>query len=904
MKTQHPAPMKFAWLFNMVPYSINNPKKITKFVLIISLIMCCFLPFAQIDVDPENMLAHDEPTRVFHNEMKDKMNINDLIVIGVENSNDKSGVFNPKSLNNIYAFSKYIQTLTWTDENDPTKHVGVISHNILSPIQVDAIEAGGPGVIQFDRLMSAPIESQSQADSIRDRALNNPILAGTMISNDHKSLALYIPITSKTISAHIYGQLNDKIATMQGDETYHITGLPLAEDVFGIDMFIQMAVSAPMAMVLIFILIFYFFRNAALGVSALLVAMASVLITMGAFVATGNTIHIMSSMIAIFLMPIAVLDATHILSMFFDKYQQCKDRKKTLQEVMNTLFIPMLYTSLTSAAGFFSLYFSSIPPIQVFGLFVGLGILVAWLLSMTLIPAYIMNMSEERLASFGIKDESLQSGRLTKALQSIASISQRYSKSIILVFTALVIVAVYGIKMIKVNDNPMKWLHPTHSIRVADEFINGNFGGNYLVYLTLAPQASAEGVNDIQKRIEADLKALPASASLDEMRINVTALAKQSTTMQSYIDRLWRLTNEKIAVQLSADSESKEGDMEAQLADIFAEETLDDKESANKESWLAISKILSTVRTEQEIFKNPALLNYIADLQKHIEQLPLVGKSNSITDLVKKLNQELNDAKTKAYVVPENADQVSEVIVSFENSHEPFRLWHLVTQDYARVNIWFQVKSGDNQDINKVVDKVNQYLLDTPPPVLLKQDWFGLSFINTVWQQKMVNGMSDALVSSMLVVFLIMVLLFRSVSWGLISMIPLSVIIVMIYGVIGLMGKDYDMPVAVLSALALGLAVDFAIHFITHARETVKIKGSWQQAINEVFQEPARAIYRNIIIIAVGFTPLLFASLVPYQTVGMLMASIMLLSGFATLIILPAVIKVAEPLLFKSKNIQ
>jgi predicted RND superfamily exporter protein len=898
MNTHTPAPIKFAWLFNMVPYSISNPKKINKLVLIISLIMCCFLPFAQIDVDPENMLSKDEPTRVFHNEMKKTMDINDLIVIGIENTRNKDGVFNPKSLNNIYDLSKYIQTLTWTDEDDPNKKIGVISHNILSPIQVDAIEAGGPGTIQFDRLMNEKINSQSQADSIRNRALNNPILAGTMISNDHKSLALYIPITSKSVSAQIYDQLNEKIATIEGDDTYHITGLPLAEDVFGIDMFIQMAISAPMAMVLIFILIFYFFRNATLGASALLVAMASVLITMGAFVATGNTIHIMSSMIAIFLMPIAVLDATHILSMFFDKYQQSKNRKKTLQEVMNTLFIPMLYTSLTSAAGFFSLYFSSIPPIQVFGIFVGLGILVAWLLSMTLIPAYIMNMSEERLASFGIKDESLQSANLTKALQSIATLAHRYAKTIILLFTILVIVAVYGIKMIKVNDNPMKWLHPTHSIRVADQFINQHFGGNYLVYLTLTPQSSAEDVDNVRKKITKAIATLPQSPSLIEMQNKVDELAKESASSQIYINQLWRFTNEKIATEPASSDVSEDVDMEDELTDIFSEVSTDE----NKEHWLAISKVLSNIRSEHEVFKDPELLNYMSKLQRHIEKSPLVGKSNSLPDLVKKLNQELNDAKPEAYVIPESSDQVSEVIVSFENSHEPFRLWHLVTQDYTRVNIWFQVKSGDNQDINHVVEQVNLYLQDNPPPVTLEHDWFGLSFINTVWQQKMVSGMSDALISSMIVVFIIMVLLFRSISWGIISMIPLSVIIVMIYGVIGLMGKDYDMPVAVLSALALGLAVDFAIHFITHAKETVQKKGSWQLAMREVFQEPARAIYRNIIIIAVGFTPLLFASLVPYQTVGILMASIMLLSGFATLIILPAVIKVAEPILFKSNN--
>jgi predicted RND superfamily exporter protein len=159
---------------------------------------------------------------------------------------------------------------------------------------------------------------------------------------DQKSLALYIPITSKSVSAEVYEKFNEKLETLGGTEQYHITGLPLAEDVFGIDMFIQMAISAPLAMLFIFILILYFFKNAIVGASALAVAMASVLITMGAFVAFGNTIHIMSSMIAIFLMPIAVLDATHILSMFFDKYQQTKDRKNTLIDVMKTLFRSVL----------------------------------------------------------------------------------------------------------------------------------------------------------------------------------------------------------------------------------------------------------------------------------------------------------------------------------------------------------------------------------------------------------------------------------------------------------------------------------------------------------------------------------------------------------------------------------
>jgi uncharacterized membrane protein YdfJ with MMPL/SSD domain len=132
----------------------------------------------------------------------------------------------------------------------------------------------------------------------------------------------------------------------------------------------------------------------------------------------------------------------------------------------------------------------------------------------------------------------------------------------------------------------------------------------------------------------------------------------------------------------------------------------------------------------------------------------------------------------------------------------------------------------------------------------------------------------------------------------LLSMVPLSITIAVIYGIIGLVGKDYDMPVAVLSALTLGMAVDFAIHFLERARVTYAEKGSWKASAGEMFGEPARAISRNVLVIAIGFLPLLAAPLVPYKTVGVFLCAIMALSGAVTLLVLPAVLTVAEKRLF------
>jgi uncharacterized membrane protein YdfJ with MMPL/SSD domain len=129
-------------------------------------------------------------------------------------------------------------------------------------------------------------------------------------------------------------------------------------------------------------------------------------------------------------------------------------------------------------------------------------------------------------------------------------------------------------------------------------------------------------------------------------------------------------------------------------------------------------------------------------------------------------------------------------------------------------------------------------------------------------------------------------------------MVPLAVTIAVIYGMIGLVGKDYDMPVAVLSALTLGMAVDFAIHFLQRSRDAYSGAGSWQQACGGMFGEPARAISRNVLVIAIGFLPLLAAPLVPYKTVGILLCAIMALSGAISLLVLPAIIAAAEKVLF------
>ena len=862
--------------------AISRPRLVTVTMVIVTLLLASLISLVKVDTDPENMLSADEAVRIFHNQVKKDFDLNDVVVLGIVNEKDRDGVFNPQTLKKVAELTTFIRTLSWPDPEAPGHQIGVIKRNLIAPGTVGSIEQAGPGEVKFSWLMQEAPSTREAAAEIRRLAQANPLLNGTLVSEDGRALAIYIPISSKDLAYRIKKELEKKIADFKGDEAYHITGLPVAEDTFGVEMFIQMAISAPVAMLLIFLLMLFFFRQMKLILAPMIIAMVSVLCTMGLLIGCGNTLHIMSSMIPIFLMPIAVVDSIHILSEFFDQYQRTRDREKTIKEVMSKLFAPMLYTSLTSAAGFFSLTLTPIPPVRVFGLFVAFGILLAWVLTMLFVPAYVMLLKESSLTTFG----QVQSGKKAtstthRLLAWLSHFTFTQAKLIVLVCVILLGVASYGISKIQVNDNPVKWFNKSHPIRIADRILNNHFGGTYEAYLVIDPDDTGKTTAD------------PTAWSREIHDEIISALPEKPFT------KTIRKALESTLKELEKQPQKNRQDFLQSLLQRLNQTQEQAPDDDLYEAWYPVIGIVESALSEREIFKNPKILSYLETLQAQLKSNPKVGKSNSVVDVVKKVHQELVSGKIEDFRIPESQAAVAQCLLSFQNSHKPEDLWHLVTPDFRRANLWVQLHSGDNQDMETVIKTVEEFVKLNQPPLPLTFRWAGLTYINVVWQDKMVAGMLKSLLGSFVIVLIMMIVLFRSPLWGLIAMVPLTITIALIYGLIGLIGKDYDMPVAVLSSLTLGLAVDFAIHFLERSRMTFRECGSWNRAAPIMFEEPARAIARNIIVIAIGFTPLLLAPLLPYKTVGIFLASIMLISGLATIMILPALLTLGQNYLFR-----
>lgn len=444
---------------------MSRPRAVIWASALLAVIVGAATVLVSVDTDPESMLSASDPVRVRNAEMRDTFGADQRVVVGLV---DPKGALTPRTLAAADGLRQDIERLD-----------GVEGDQVLS-----FASATGGAVEIADRADVARIVSEVEA---------NPILAGNVLSRDGTTVAIFVPLEAKDEANQVAAAIERAIAkdrTLTELDSY-IAGLPLAEEAFGREMFIQMGIFAPLAGMLVFALMLLFFRSLILVAVGMAVAMLSVIWTMGLLIATGNTLHIMSSMIPIFLMPIAILDTVHVLSEFFDRYPAIRDRRATLRAVYGELFWPLTFTSLTTVVAFASLAIAPIPPVRVFGAFVAVGVALAWLLTLVFVPAYVVSISESRLRrTLGAGSRS--GARLSGGLQWLGGFVVRMRVAIVVAFAGLAIVAVPGITKITVNDNTVRWFKRGSDVRVATEELNARLPGTFNANLLL--EAERPGV--------------------------------------------------------------------------------------------------------------------------------------------------------------------------------------------------------------------------------------------------------------------------------------------------------------------------------------------------------------------------------------------------------------------------
>jgi len=205
----------------------------------------------------------------------------------------------------------------------------------------------------------------------------------------------------------------------------------------------------------------------------------------------------------------------------------------------------------------------------------------------------------------------------------------------------------------------------------------------------------------------------------------------------------------------------------------------------------------------EDAMKDPAMLRGIESLQRELEKDPLVGKTFSVTDYVKRINRVLHDDNPAFDRIPDSAEEVGQYLFLFATSAKPSDLDNVVDYPFQKANVILQLKSWDAGVMADVIRRTEAHLAAHPLPAGVTVRPAGIAYFNMVWSDEVLWGMLESFLAGLVLVLILLVAQTRSLLWGILTYLPLLFTITLIYGVVGLVGKDFDMPVAVLSTLSL-----------------------------------------------------------------------------------------------------
>jgi uncharacterized protein len=291
--------------------------------------------------------------------------------------------------------------------------------------------------------------------------------------------------------------------------------------------------------------------------------------------------------------------------------------------------------------------------------------------------------------------------------------------------------------------------------------------------------------------------------------------------------------------------------------------------------------------------KSPDVLNGMLDFQDWATALPEVGYTASVADYVTQINEALHDNDPTERVIPQTRNAVAQEILLYEMSSDPSDFARVVNYNYEQARIVLRMESLSSSELGELVQQVETEAIRSADGQF-DVGITGSSYLFKVLTDLLVSGQILSLLVSLLGVALVVGLIFRSVRFGLLSMIPLGFTITLNFGIMGWLNIPLDTATTMLASIAIGIGVDYTVHFLSKYRRELRAGKPSHDAVGETIQTTGRAITYNVMAVAAGFAVLLFSSFGPIATLGALVALSMGISGLAALTLLPAALMATE----------
>ena len=289
--------------------------------------------------------------------------------------------------------------------------------------------------------------------------------------------------------------------------------------------------------------------------------------------------------------------------------------------------------------------------------------------------------------------------------------------------------------------------------------------------------------------------------------------------------------------------------------------------------------------TEFDTFKNPEVLSLVDRLQTVLEQHTMVGDSFSLATYLKQIHFAMNAEQPEYRVIPDSAELVAQYLLLYEMSGDPDNLWKVVDPDFLSANVTVQLKSDDSRTISAVLETVEPFRAEFEK-YGVTINFAGSGYKALVFSDLILSGQVTSLLLSVGIVFFLVALLFRSFLVGAIATIPVLISMAVNFGIMGLLKLPLTTSTALISSIAVGIGVDYAIHFISHYRERLRETGNETDAARYSMSLTGKAVLLNAVIVISGFMVMTFSVFPPNRQVGLLVSLNMLVAFISTVTIM------------------
>ncbi len=811
--------------------------------IVVTLLFLIAIPYIKFDNDIKNFLAVDHPHRIFHDRYDKIFRSSEMILIGVESDN----AYSKETVEYIKWLKGEIENLNWgfpakglsaelgltIDESnrliDAVNQYEIQGRDVLKSLlesrermnaelfwDMDFAEkisrkvskSGIDRVLQLYKFPVDKINSIVSTDYIRGEG--DKFAAEKLIDPENINDTTVSAMREKVKSWSLYDKLlfssDDRLTAVSIDMnpidinqrekfdlavekiikdnprqglTIYLAGEPIVTDRVSTSTKDDLALLLPFVLLVILVLLILIFRHYEGVLFPMIGMIVSVIWTIG----TMSILGIPMSMVSITVPPVLSAVASAYGIHFMTHYYMSADsgRYESSVESMRVSGLAIVFSALTTVAGFGSLVTSDMTHIKNYGIVTAIGVFYSLIITVTLIPAFlILKKGPKPFLKFAEK-ESGSTDSASRFIAFIRKITVRYPAAVLCASLLVICISAYYIRAVELNMNTMDFFNKKSDVKIAENHLNSKLAGT-----------------------------------------------------------------QQIAINI---------------------ETTDGSEVIT-----------------------PAVLQKVQSFQNDIQrEYSGVGKTVSINDYLKKMNQEMHGGNKEYYRLPDNSAMTRDYLLLYSGDIDG-----VVTKQMDKIRIHLTIKRGK---VSEYV-KIRKYALDYFNDNFKKENKLIINpsgFTDLMIEANMliVEGQISSLLSSLILVSILMWIIFRNFKLTVISLLPLSVGIALNFGIMGFLNIPLNAVTAVVASIAIGMGIDYSIHFINRYRiELEASSGDIVTAITKTYDSTGKAILSNALSVSAGFMVLMFSEFPIIKQFGGLMAFTVGVTGLAAIFIIPAALKI------------